>query len=172
MRDRPSFGPVQGPALSVRRVGRTGSFYCSGCSPGPISGGVLRTSSAAWWSEGGVGMTGPERPGWMPMLDSSMCASGCAAAGGSCDSNQPLVSSDCAAAGAVAPLVTPVVAPLVAPFAPLTDAAGSTSSQDRPSPSDPPSRDNPSSALLNSLGTIHILFASPWAIFGSVCRYW
>ena len=31
---------------------------------------------------------------------------------------------------------------------------------------------SPSSALLNSLGTIHILFASPWAIWGSVCRYW
>ncbi len=83
---------------------------------------------------------------------SSIRASGWAAAGGSCDSNQPLVSiSDVGVA------------------VPLGDAP--TSSQDFPS-SAPPSRDSPSSALLNSLGTIHILLASPWAIFGSVCRYW
>ena len=29
-----------------------------------------------------------------------------------------------------------------------------------------------SSAGGNSLGMIHTLFASPWAIWGSVCRYW
>ena len=40
---------------------------------------------------------------------------------------------------------------------------GPTSSQDLPS-SAPPRLASPSSALLNSLGTIHILLASPWAI--------
>jgi len=30
----------------------------------------------------------------------------------------------------------------------------------------------PSSALPISLGTIQTLFASPWAICGSICMYW
>jgi len=30
----------------------------------------------------------------------------------------------------------------------------------------------PSSAFPISLGTIHTLFASPWAICGSICMYW
>jgi hypothetical protein len=30
----------------------------------------------------------------------------------------------------------------------------------------------PSSALEISLGTIQTLFASPWAICGSICMYW
>src|SRR4051812_5177821 len=141
---------MRGPAVVV--------CYCwSGSSAEPICGGVLRTSSAACASEGGVGMPVAGRLGSTPMLDSDICASGCSAAGGSCDSNQLLVSSDWA-----------VAEPL--PFAPPSPLP--TSSHDRPSPSAPPSRDRPSSALLNSLGTIHILLASPWAILGSVCRYW
>jgi len=30
----------------------------------------------------------------------------------------------------------------------------------------------PSRALEISLGTIQTLFASPWAIWGSICMYW
>ena len=102
------------------------------------------------------------------MLDSEIFASGCSAAGGRFESNQLLVSSDWAgAAAAAAGTRLPLVAVLPPPL-----AGASTSSQDRCSPSEPPSRDSPSSALLNSLGTIHILLASPCAIFGSVCRYW
>ena len=40
------------------------------------------------------------------------------------------------------------------------------------SPGAPSIRVKPSSALPKSLGTIQTLFASPWAICGSVCRYW
>jgi hypothetical protein len=37
----------------------------------------------------------------------------------------------------------------------------------------PPNRPPiPSSALPISLGTIQTLFASPWAICGSICMYW
>jgi hypothetical protein len=85
--------------------------------------------------------------------DSSRSASlGSLIASASCDLNQSLVSMVC---------VPSPVAP-----SPAFSHAGS-------SPSSPPPaiRDKPSRALLNSLGTIHILFASPWAICGNVCRY-
>ncbi len=36
----------------------------------------------------------------------------------------------------------------------------------------PPPRRCCSSAWVNSDGMIQILFASPWAIWGSICRYW
>ena len=52
-------------------------------------------------------------------------------------------------------------------------SGGEGSNRNTPSsPGAPSMRVKPSSALLNSLGTIHILFASPCAICGSVCRYW
>src|SRR3954469_12849623 len=118
--------------------------YCpgGGSSALPIS----RTSSLAWARDGVVGM------GTSAMLDSSIFASGCSAAGGNCDWNQLLV-------------------PIPAFGRALPFADGSTSSHDLPSAA-PPRLARPSSALLNSLGTIHILLASPWAICGSVCRYW
>src|SRR4051794_4829403 len=132
--------------IAVLPVREGSPVHCPGGAGGRSALPISRTSSLARARDGGAG------GGTSEMLDRSILASGCSAAGGSWDSNQLLVSIS-----------------VVGRLPPLTEAP--TSSQDLPSAA-PPRLASPSSALLNSLGTIHILLASPCAICGSVCRYW
>src|SRR5690606_17637077 len=84
-------------------------------SAGPISW----ICSVTWLSGGGVGTCGCGTAGpESAMLDSSIFASGCSAAGGSCDSNQLLVSRPPSLAGAAPPFEGPTSIPDFPPSAP------------------------------------------------------